>query len=216
MARTINLPEGTFNSTDSFVGNDGEKTTKFDAIDILESGEEHITNKLEQYNVPVKGPDGRFIDSALTDLVTVSTMLNIVGPFTLVGDGTSMQIQTATTTDLSSFSIGERLIIEDPEQTEIYSSRINALGGGVITLRAPFTEDQIAAFTGVHLSLSKIVSQGIQIDGELDITGGVGEVSNQNSQSDVDTITFWYGTQDQLDEITRQHGVVYFVEIEES
>ena len=213
MARTGNLPEGKFNNTDSIVGNDGTKTSKFTAIDILESGEDHITNKLETYNVPVKGPDGRFIDSSLADITSISPVLT-VGPFTLVGDGSPMQIQTATSADLQSFAIGDRLIIEDPDKTEIYSGRVEALGGQVITFKAPFTESQVNAFSGVNLLISKIVSTGIQVDGELTIVGGVSEVANQNQQSDVKSINFWYGTQDELDLITRQHGVVYFVEIE--
>ena len=166
MARTNNLPKGTFDETDSIVGNDGNKTRQFEAIDILEGGEQHITQKLETYNVPVKGPDGRFIDSAIADLVTVSEIM-VQGPFTVVGDGSSSQIVTANAADLQSFAIGERLILEDPNKTELYSGRIDALGGGVITFRTPFTDDQVQAFNNVHLLISKIVSGGIRVDGEI-------------------------------------------------
>lgn len=85
MARTTNLPQGDFDRTDDIIGNDGQRTSRFGADEVIDVTEAQITNRVVESGVPVQYND-KFVSSFLSNTITFTQEYGSSTPATVSGE----------------------------------------------------------------------------------------------------------------------------------
>ena len=197
MARTTNLPEGTFDTNDSLIGNDGQRTSRFGANDVIDITETQITSRVVTGSVPIKH-EGRFVSSFLENTLTMSQEYGSSTPATISDEVVYLNaegriVMTATiATAINSAITGtdnQKVVLINHTagyvaeyfiNNDTYSITNNVLDlGYALNHRLGATDADVAAL-GVNSDLSTTISiatsTGITINGvELETTIRTGE-----------------------------------------